>query len=62
MDRETHQQLLALLGSQSLVEQWWRGPNRAFDMASPEDVWYQNSQGPDRVRKYIAQFLYGDYF
>jgi uncharacterized protein (DUF2384 family) len=62
MDRETYQQLLALLGNQTLVERWWRGPNRAFDMRSPEDVWNQNSQGPERVRKYIAQFLYGDYF
>jgi hypothetical protein len=61
MDKEIHRQLLALLGSQTLVEQWWRSPNRAFDMSSPAEVWYQNSQGPERVRKYIAQFLYGDY-
>lgn len=62
MDKEIYQQLMALLGSDQLVESWWRAPNRSFDMQSPETVWYENSMGPDRVRKYIAQFLYGDYY
>jgi len=62
MDRETHLQLLSLLGNQELVEKWWHSPNRAFEMQTPDSVWNKNDQGPSTVRKYISQFLYGDYF
>lgn len=45
--------LLSLLGSRSLVERWWAGPNRAFGMQTPENVFLES---PDRVRNYLRQF------
>lgn len=62
MKSEIDRQLFALLGSDALVERWWKSPNRAFSLRTPQDVWEENEQGPDRVRKYVTQFLYGDYF
>lgn len=62
MDSVINQQLFALLGRKDLVEGWWKSPNRAFANSTPEQIWNENEQGPDRVRKYVAQFLYGDYF
>jgi hypothetical protein len=62
MDKTINMQLMALLGRRDLVERWWSTPNQAFEMDTPETVWCRSPEGPDIVRRYIAQFLYGDYF
>lgn len=45
--------LLALLGSEILVEQWWLGRNKAFNMETPETVYATN---PKLVQDYIMGF------
>lgn len=62
MDSQINQQLRVLLGNDQLVSQWWASPNRAFDMLPPQTVWTEQPQGPERIRQYVSQFLYGDYF
>lgn len=62
MNDEINQQLRALLGNDELVSQWWTSPNRAFDMLPPRTVWTEHPQGSNRIRQYVSQFLYGDYF
>lgn len=61
MDKDINRQLYALLGNPTLVDQWWNTPNRGFELKTPQEVW-TTEQGPERVRRYVAQFLYGDYF
>ena len=52
---EAEHLLGALLGNQSLVEQWWTTANRAFDDQRPADVW---DMDPDRVLKYLVHAAY----
>lgn len=47
--------LLALLGNQEFVDRWWTTPNKAFDMAHPEDV------DPKRVQEYLIGCAYGEW-
>lgn len=42
--------LLRLLGTQELVDTWWKSENFAFDLMTPEDMWEQD---PIRVMGYI---------
>jgi hypothetical protein len=51
--RECDQWLTSLLGSPHLVDRWWQGPNAAFEMQTPEQVFQES---PDRVRDYLRQF------
>ena len=50
--------LLALLGSQELVDRWWNSENRAFDGVTPLKTLDSN---PDAVVNYILSQLTGDY-
>jgi len=43
--------LLALVGSEGLVELWWTTPNRAFEGMKPNDVWELDYQ---KVLSYLA--------
>jgi hypothetical protein len=45
--------LMAMLGSQALVEQWWVSPNRAFDMEQPVNV------NKNSVEQYLMNMAYG---
>ena len=45
--------LMAMLGSQEWVNKWWVSPNKAFDMAHPEDV------DPKKVQEYLLTCAYG---
>ena len=45
--------LLALLGSEQFVENWWHSPNMAFDYKEPIYAYIEN---PDRVAGYILSF------
>lgn len=42
--------LLALLGKEEYVNQWWSSKNKAFDMRTPLDVYIDD---PYKVSKYI---------
>ena len=46
--------LMAMLGSEQLVSDWWKSPNKAFDMQTPNQVWEEDY---DRVRSYVVGFL-----
>ena len=46
--------LMAMLGSEQLVNDWWKSPNKAFDMMTPNEVWEEDY---DRVRSYVVGFL-----
>ena len=45
--------LMAMLGSDKLVNQWWNSPNKAFDNKRPVDV------DQDEVRKYLMFHTFG---
>jgi hypothetical protein len=46
--------LLALLGSNHLVDKWWATPNKAFELDTPANVY---SQYPEHVVNYIMRQL-----
>lgn len=46
--------LMAMIGSEELVEVWWKSPNKAFEMMTPEQVWETDY---NRVRSYVVGFL-----
>lgn len=58
LKRRCYALLTALLGSQELVERWWVGPNKAFDMRHPIDVFEED---PHRVYNYLMDHCRGDY-
>ena len=45
--------LTALLGNKDLVEQWWKSPNKAFCMDTPEEIF---SVAPKTVYNYLMTF------
>jgi hypothetical protein len=50
--------LLALLGSQELVDNWWRGNNKAFDNNAPISIYEKN---PMRIKEYLFAQVGGEY-
>jgi len=44
--------LFAMVGDDTLVERWWNGPNKAFDMQKPIDIFEVDSE---RVIDYIMK-------
>jgi hypothetical protein len=44
--------LKALLGSDEAVQQWWARPNKAFEMATPDELW-QTPSGRNHVYSYL---------
>jgi hypothetical protein len=54
---ELNQHLFALVGSESLVKQWWVTPNRNWKGQEPEEIWVRN---PEEVISYVMRFCYGD--
>ena len=57
IDPKLNTMLLALLGSQELVAQWWRGPNLAFGCTSPRDMYETN---PAFVEAYLLKYYQGE--
>jgi len=53
MRAECEDRLLALLGSEHLVERWWYSPNREFGMVNPQQVWLEE---PQQVLDYLRRF------
>jgi hypothetical protein len=52
-DKRCNALLMAMLGSQALVEKWWVSPNRAFDMEQPVNV------NKNSVEQYLMNMAYG---
>lgn len=50
--------LFSFLGSEELVLQWWKSPNKAFDMMTPDEMLGLNS---DYVIQYILGQVRDDY-
>lgn len=46
--------LMVMLGNEQLVSDWWKSPNKAFDMMTPDQIWEEDY---DRVRSYVVGFL-----
>jgi hypothetical protein len=55
---ELNRHLYALVGSESLVKQWWMTPNRAWQGREPDEIW---ACDPEEVISYVMRFCYGDY-
>jgi len=45
--------LIAMLGSDALVEKWWQSPNKAFDNKCPVDV------DQEKVVSYLMSHTFG---
>jgi len=52
IDEKANMILKALLGSDELVQQWWARPNKAFEMATPDELW-QTPSGRNHVYSYL---------
>jgi hypothetical protein len=44
--------LFALLGSEELVEKWWKSPNKGFAHKKPEDI-----ENLDEIYTYLSHFM-----
>lgn len=53
--------LLALLGRQELVEQWWTGSNFHFGMKTPIEVYQGTDEQRESVIRYVRSFVQGDF-
>jgi len=49
--------LLVLLGSRSLVQQWWKTPNKAFDGKTPISLWKGTTKDQNEVKLYLIQAI-----
>lgn len=50
--------LMALLGDESLVERWWKSPNKAFSGSTPDQI---SESDPQTLHRYILGQFNGDY-
>jgi len=53
--------LYAMLGSWDLVDRWWESSNKAFDGKTPNEIYWTDEAGRQRVAEYIISFTSGDY-
>ena len=51
--KDVNDVLLALLGSEELVQRWWTGDNVAFGFVPPQSVWDQGESGQEEVAAYV---------
>ena len=54
--------LFAMLGSDTLVRDWWESPNLAFQGKKPYEVYLFEKKGRDTVIKYIMGHCNGAYY
>lgn len=50
--------LFALLGKDDLVKKWWKSPNKAFDLKTPEEVFNVDQKA---VITYLINFTTEEY-
>lgn len=53
--------LLGLLGSVSLVDQWWHSSNKSFAGKTPMETYHSGEKGRVMVADYIISHCNGDY-
>lgn len=53
MKEKINRMLLAMLGSDDLVEKWWNSPNLYFEGITPNEVYAEN---PELVRNYVFSY------
>ena len=53
--------LLALVGREELVEEWWLSKNKAFNMKTPNEVYLSNEEGRKQVIDYVLFHYGGNY-
>jgi hypothetical protein len=51
--QEVNAILLALLGSEELVQRWWIGDNVAFRLQPPQKIWDSGYDGQREVAEYV---------
>jgi hypothetical protein len=51
--QEVNAILLALLGSEELVQRWWVGDNVAFEFRPPQQLWDESYDGQQEVANYV---------
>ena len=51
--QEVNAILLALLGSEELVQRWWVGDNVAFEFRPPKQLWDESYDGQQEVANYV---------
>ena len=44
--------LFAMIGDPHLVTEWWNGQNRAFDYATPKEIYEED---PEKVIAYVME-------
>jgi hypothetical protein len=49
--------LFALLGSYSLVDQWWHSSNKGLNGKTPAEIYWSGEEGRVTVADYILQFV-----
>mgnify|MGYP003333697247 FL=1 len=58
---QLNKMLYAMLGSWDLVDRWWHSSNKAFDGVTPNEIYWADEAGRQRVAGYIISFVSGDY-
>lgn len=58
---DINRMLLALLGRNELVDNWWSGQNMHFGLQTPNDVYMEGPEGRKKVFDYVASFCSGDF-
>ena len=51
--KEVNEILLALLGSEELVQRWWVSDNVTFNLQPPQKVWDIGYEGEQEVADYV---------
>jgi len=44
--------LMAMIGDSHLVNEWWNSQNKAFDYATPKEIYEET---PDKVINYVME-------
>lgn len=47
--------LLNILGSKDLVDEWWRTPNKDFELKTPLEIW---GLQPEKVARHVMNTYY----
>ena len=53
--------LFAMLGVQSLVENWWHIPNRNWNGKTPDEIYQSGPDGQKEVCNYVLRSAEGEW-
>lgn len=54
---QLNKMLFAMLGDNSLVQQWWESKNKGLDNKTPNEVYWSGEEGRQKVADYILEFI-----